>query len=334
MGKGATLRQVAERAGVSPAAASAVLSNKQGGSIRVGESTAQRVRAAADELGYSPNRTARALRTKRSQLLGIVIPDITNPLFPKFVRAAQERAEELGYSTMVWDTWGEASRERKALSTLHAHGVDGIVLVSNHLTAADLRDVVAAGVVVAATDSEIDDDRIDRVSEDLAEGARRATRHLLEQGHTRIAHIAGDLAVAAGRYRRDGYLEALAEAGLTGHVAGGSSFAADAGERAMADLLAAADRPTAVYAANDMLAIGALRAARAANLSVPADVAVVGTDDIPQADVTQPALTTLDVRSRSVATRLVEVVVERIQDDRAAPVREIVTPVLVRRASS
>lgn len=329
-----TLRAVAEKAGVSPATVSAVLNAKTGGTIRVGESTRERVLAAAAELGYAPNRAARSLRTKKSRLIGVVVPDITNPLFPRFVRAAQLRAEELGYYAMVWDTFGDADRERTALRAMLTHGVDGVVLVSNHLTASDLAPLLKAGVVLAATDSDLDADSVDRVSEDLVEGARRATLHLLERGHRRIAHIAGDVAISSGRYRLGGYESVMAAHRLEPVVAGGDSFDPEAGQAAMAVLLERAEPPTAVYAANDMLAIGALRAIRAAGLRIPDDVAVVGTDDISHADVVHPALTTMDVRPEQVARRLVEVTVARLAGDATAPVREIVTPVLIPRSSS
>ncbi|GAB3815246.1 LacI family DNA-binding transcriptional regulator [Tessaracoccus terricola] len=328
------MRAVAEKAGVSPATASAVLNAKTDGTIRVGEPTRKRVLAAARELGYSPNRAARSLRTRQSHLIGVVVPDITNPLFPRFVRAAQLRAEELGYYAMVWDTFGDADRERAAVRAMLTHGVDAVVLVTDHLTGEDLAPLLRAGVALAATDADLDADAVDRVSEDLAEGARRATMHLVERGHKHIAHIAGDLSNASGRRRRDGYAAVMAAHGLSATIVGGDSFDPESGRAAMAELLDLDDRPTAVYAANDMIAIGALRAVHAAGLRVPEDVAIVGTDDISHADVVHPALTTMDVRPEQVARRLVEVTVARLTGDVTAPVREIVTPVLVPRSSS
>ncbi len=295
------------------------------------------MKASIRELGYRPNRAAQALRTSRSGLVGIVVPDITNPLFPQFVRAGQERAEADGVHAMVWDSRGERSRERSAISALVEHQVDGVVLVTEHLEVDDLAPLLDAGIPVGATDARLEHPRIDLVSEDLHAGAYAATVYLIEAGHRRLAHVAGDRKTSAGERREQGFRDALAAHDISVDdrwIVGGATFERVAGYAALIQLLELDDAPTAVLTGNDVLAIGVLKACTDRGVAVPDQMAVIGIDNTPEADVAHPGLTTMDVHPHEVASRLTDIVIERLNGSLTAPARrEIVTPTLVVRDS-
>ena len=331
------LKDVAAHAGVSVATVSAVMRGLHDGSVRVGPETRERVQNSIRELGYRPNRAAQALRTRRSGLVGIVVPDITNPLFPQFVRAGQQRAEVDGVHAMVWDSCGEASRERAAIAALLDHQVDGVVLVTEHLGIEDLAPLLDAGVPIGATDARLADPRVDLVSEDLHAGAFAATSHLIEAGHRRLAHIAGDRTTTAGTIREQGFRDALEanEIGVDEQlIVGGDTFERDAGYTALTHLVELDDPPTAVLTSNDVLAIGALKACADRGIVVPDEIALIGIDNTPEADVAHPGLTTMDVHPHEVASKLTDIVIRRLNGTLTAPARrEIVTPTLVARQS-
>lgn len=329
------LKDVARHAGVSAATVSAVVRGDRSGTVRVGDQTRERVLAAVKELGYRPNKAARTLRTQRTCLIGLVVPDLTNPLFPRLARSVQVQAERSGFGTLIYDSGLDPHRERTSVESFIDHQVEGVVLVTEHLGEADVSTLLAAGIRVAATDSRLHSLDVDLVSEDLREGARLATRHLIECGHERIAHLAGDLRTSAGRERLVGFETAMAEHGLTPvPPAGGSSFTREAGEEATVELLNSSVPPTAIFAANDVLAISAIQVCRARDLLVPDQVAVIGVDDIPEGRTLTPALSTVDVRPDEVADQLATVLIGRLQGAGDEPIRRTVTPRLVTRSST
>jgi DNA-binding LacI/PurR family transcriptional regulator len=331
------LSDVAAAAGVSVATVSAVSRGASGGSVRISDATRVKVLAAIDELGYRPNAAARSLRTQRTGLIAVVVPDITNPLFPQFIRAAQLRAERGGSHLMVWDSHNDAARERAALEALLDRRVDGVVLVSDFLSVDEVRPLLNAGIAVATTDRQLDLTEIDMVSEDLTGNAAVAVRHLVDLGHTRIGHLAGDRSSIVGESRVAGYCNVLEAAGLTldeSLIAGGA-FTREAGRRGIHELMALADTPTAVFAANDVIAVGAMRACHDLGLDVPGQLSIVGIDNTPEADAMIPGLTTLDPSPTRIAERLVELVLARLDDRRGAPgVRELVEAALVTRGTT
>jgi LacI family transcriptional regulator len=331
-----TLKDVAAEAGVSVATASAVARGASGGAVRISDETRRRVLAVIDDLGYRPNRAAASLRTQRTGIVGMVVPDLLNPLFPQFIRAAQFRAEVASLHLMVWDAHNNAERERSALDAMLERRPDGVVLVTDHLAVDDVARLLDAGIAVATTDRRLDRPTIDMVSEDLVHTAEKATAHLVELGHRRIAHVAGDLSTVAGAARLAGYRDALDHAGidLDESLVVGDSFAPKAAERAALALLARDSRPTAIFAANDVLAVSVLQAAARLGISVPGELSVVGIDNTREAQVVTPGLTTMDTQPGEIAKRLIECVLARIQSPSAPPQRELLGGTLVRRSST
>lgn len=291
-GRRPTQKDVAVSAGVSQATVSIVLNHIEAASVPA--ATRARVRSAALALGYVPNRLAQGLRTARSMTLACVIPDITNPFYPGFVRGVQEVAGPAGYDVMIADTDGTEAGERRALAWLRQGRADGVAGTFFHLRAPELGELARLGIAVVRLENHAKAGGalpIDGVCIDNAEAAAALTRTLIARGHARIALIAG--ALGPGDQRVLGYTAAMRVAALKLDVVRAPDFTAEAGRRCMASLLRRRVRPSAVFGANDLLAIGAMSELRNAGLEIPEDVAVAGFDDIPAAALVMPALTTV-----------------------------------------
>jgi LacI family transcriptional regulator len=257
-------------------------------------------------------------------------------LFPEFVRAAQYQAEANDLHVMVWDSHNSAARERAALEAMLDRRVDGVVLVSDHLEVDEIEPLHAAGVAVVTTDRRLDRPWVDMVSEDLVGTAEAATRHLLELGHIRVAHVSGDTSTVVGAARLAGYRNALDAFGIDfdPSLVLGGSFDRSAAELATRELLSAPVPPTAVFAANDVLAVGVLRACSRAGLELPMSMSVIGIDNTRESEVVSPGLTTMDPHPSSIAERLVELLTSRMAVPSLAARRELVGASLVERAST
>ena len=235
-----TLRDVAGRAGVHPATASRALNPET--RILVSEETTRRVLAAADELGYRPNPVARSLRTRRSHTVGVLIPDLNNPLFPPIVRGLDDRLAAAGYVALIGNTDGDDERERIVFEQMRARHVDGFVLATAHLRSPLLAEAARAELPVVLMNRLAEDYSFPSVSVDNERGIRMAVTHLAALGHRRIAHIAGPQEVSTGLNRYRGFLTAMAACGLPvdpGQVVFARSFSLDEGIRCCRELLAA-----------------------------------------------------------------------------------------------
>ncbi|MBS0221236.1 MAG: LacI family DNA-binding transcriptional regulator [Proteobacteria bacterium] len=278
-----TQKDIAVAAGVSQATVSIVLNKVATTSVPV--ATRERILKLAGEFGYQPNHPARILRSARTMTLACVVPDITNPFYPGLVRGLQTTAAPAGYAVLIYDTDGRPEGEKRALDWLQQGRADGAVGMFYHHRATDLAGVarrtlplVLLGRQAAHRGPPIDSVFIDNVAASAA-----MTRWLIRRGHRRIAMIVAEY--GPSRPRAEGYEKVMREAGLTSQLFVDTAYSAEAGVRAMQALLKEQDRPTAVFGANDMLAIGAMQAARDAGLVVPDDIAIVGFDDIPTADL-------------------------------------------------
>lgn len=311
---------MAKLARVSQATVSYVLSGNA--AISVPEATRRRILAAVDQLGYVPNGIARSLRTQRTYMIAAVIPDITNPFYPAFERGVQETAEASGYDLIVFNTGGTAEKERRCLRSLQQGRVDGVVAVFFHLKAEDLRPLLERNVALVRLEAARKgrsglDLPVDNLYVDNVAASRAAVEHLIGRGHTRIGMIAGQGGPRQARV--DGYRAAVAAHRLPSDesLIRDGDFSEDGGYRAMQDLLEGPHPPTAVFAASDVMAVGALVAIREAGLRVPEDIAVVGFDDIPVASLITPRLTTVAQFQEKLGVRAAEMLLERL--DGTAP---------------
>lgn len=330
-----TQSDVARLAEVSQATVSYVLNNST--AVSVPEETRERVIAAVAELGYVPNRVARSLRTSKSHTIAAIIPDITNPFYPAFARGIQDVAEQAGYDVFVYNTDGVEAKERKALLSVHQGGVDGVIMTPFYATPDYAAPILSTGtsiVILGNTESSWADYGVDNLLADNAGGAREAVNYLIDRGHTRIGMIAGIAGTPPREGRVVGYRQALQEhhIPLDNILIRAGDFTEAGGYEAMLELLKLSPRPTALFAANDLMALGALVALREAGISIPAEMAVVGFDDIPAAALINPPLTTVAQFPGELGRRAAEMLFERIrgQTDASGRVEFAPTKLIVR----
>ena len=278
-----TQKDIARAAGVSQAAVSLVLNKAETPSVP--DATRARILKLAGEMQYQPNHPARMLRNACTMALACVVPDITNPFYPGLVRGVQSVAAPAGYDVLMFDTDGREAGEARAVDWLLQGRADGVVGTFFHLRIPQLAALAGQGVPLVRLESRKKprgDLPIDSVYIDNSEASAAMTRYLIERGHRRISMILAEVGPSAQRAM--GYTDVMREAGLVADVVTDSRYSEESGARAMGELLARKrDRPTAVFCANDMLAVGAMVSARNAGLSVPDDIAIAGFDDIPAA---------------------------------------------------
>lgn len=286
-----TIGDVARRARVSTATVSRVLA----GHGRARPETRERVFAAARDLGYRPSGVARSLRQRATRTMGLIVTDIENPFFPQLVRAVEDAARELGYAILLCNAAEDPERESGYLELLVDRWVDGVVIAASSLGGRHrewLADAPLPIVLVNSTDLEIG---LSTIASDNYEGGRLAARHLADLGHERFGLIAGPPRNIDGPDRLAGARDALRAAGIAAEciLVAADEAGVAGGERAAAEILGRDRRVTAFVAYNDLMAIGAMRAVRSAGLRVPADVSVVGFDNVDLSEYVDPPLTTI-----------------------------------------
>lgn len=333
-----TQADVARLANVSQPVVSYVLSDDPG--APVAQATRQRVLDAIEHLGYVPDHRARSLRHRRTFTIAGAIPDITNPFYPSFERGIQDVAERAGYELLTYNTDGQEEKERKFLRSALSGRVDGVIVRFFRAPLVDCLQLVEAGIAVVALTSEAPPRGllpIDTAAIDGSAAARTATSYLIERGHLRIGVLAGESGSRARERRLLGYRNALREHGLpfAPELVLDSEFTEKAGHNATHDLLALATRPTAIFATNDLLALGVLTALRERGLRVPDDVAVVGFDDIPFARLVDPPLTTIAQYPERLGARCAELLLDRLNGNGPPEGRQVTLPfdLVVRRSA-
>jgi LacI family transcriptional regulator len=327
-----TIHDVAKLAGVAPITVSRVINNSGYASAE----TRQRVEEAAAELGYVPNRMARGLRTKHSNSIALVLTDITNPFFTTVARGVEVAANAAGYTVTYCNTDEDAEKEKRYLDLLIQQQVDGILLVPAHGTADSVAYVQKHHTSVVVLDRRLAEVKTDVVRCDSEGGAYQLVRLLLDLGHQRIALLGGPEGASTAEDRRAGYRRAMAASGY--EVAGlelCGSFTQASGYEMAQEVIAQTPRPTALFAANNFIAIGALKALLDNQISVPQDMALVGFDDLPPALVTFPFLTVAAQPAYEMAQIGAELLLARIAGEEPEAYQEIVLPteLIVRQSS-
>ncbi len=331
---------VARRAAVSQTVVSYVLNDNH--AVSIAPQTRRRVWEAIAALGYVPDNAARSLRSRRTLTIAAVIPDITNPFYPAFVRGIQDVAQASGYDLVAYNTDGTLEGERRGLDTARRGRVDGLIINPFHLDPADLLPILAEGTpVVINGEYQLDafspDLPLDRVFVPGDAAARSLGDYLIAEGHIRIGMIAGQDATPPREDRVRGYRQALAAHHIPGEEAliRGSDFTEAGGYEAMRELLTLRPRFTAVFAANDLMAFGALIACRERGIRVPEDIAIAGFDDIPAARLVSPGLTTIAQFPERLGRRAAEMVFDRLSGEETGPGRREEMPfALVERGSA
>jgi len=327
-----TIREVAERAGVSYATVSHVINNTR----VVSPETRQRVLAAMAELNYRPNALARSLRQGKTNTLGLVLPDSANPFFAEISRSIEDKAFNKGYSVFLCNTELDTERELFYVDVLSKKQVDGIIFVAAGDQTDSLDFLVREGMPVVMIDRNVPNVQVDAVLPDHRLGGFLATQHLLKLGHTRIACIAGPSSITPSAERITGYRNALEQANIPydEKLVIRGDYHAQSGMDITSSILMMDPRPTAVFALNDLMALGALRAAAEAGCSVPKDLAVVGYDNLELSQYTNPPLTTIAQPKKEIGVQAVNLLVERIAQKNRPPSRVVLPPELIVRRST
>jgi LacI family transcriptional regulator len=330
-----TLRDVALAAQVHPSTASRALNVATRGLVN--ERTAERVLHAARSLGYEPNALAQGLKGNRTFTIGMLVPDLTNPLFPPIVRGMEDRCGREGYTILVANTDNDAEKERHILGVMARRRVDGLILATAHRDYPLLTDLLRSDHPVVLVNRTADQPPLRSVSGDDHTGIGYAVRHLVELGHRRIAHLAGPRQVSTGLVRHQSFLGWMGSSGVAVDprlIVHCDWFTQAAGAAAFEQLLARDVDVTAVVAANDLVALGCYQVAAEHGIRIPEDVSVVGYNDIRFADAFDPPLTTVRIPHYEIGVRAAELLLEAIERPGGPRIGVRLPPELVVRRST
>ena len=331
--KAPRLKDVAEAAGVHVATASRALDDRR--TTMVKPETVQRVRQAAADLGYRVNRMARGLKMSRSFTIGMLIPDITNPFFPPMVRGAEDALAEGGYNLVLANTDNDEAKERRHITGMLERQVDGLLLAMARRRDPLVEELRGGPTPVVLVNRTIDRGGVSAVIPDDQAGMMIAVEHLYKLGHRWIGHVAGPPDTSTGARRAEGFAAAMALLGLAGaSVARAWAFGEAAGREAARTILELPQRPTAIVAANDLIALGVIEAGEAAGIRCPEDLSVIGFNDMPFVDRFKPALTTVRIPEYEIGKRAARLLLGRIEDPALQPETILIAPELVVRGST
>lgn len=330
----ATLKDVAKRVGIHPATVSRALNPNT--THLVNAATVAKVRKAAAALKYVPNPMAAGLRTSRSHTIGVVIPDLNNPVFPGMVRGIQDTLSRTGYTPLLVNTDNDPESEAHVIAALSARRVDGFILATarrDHPLLVELSERFPIVLINRVSDSV----QLPSVSTDDQHGIRLAVEHLYGLGHRKIAHIAGPMWSSSGHERSQAFSKAMRDHDLTParKPAAVSAWSIESAREVALRLLADELDITAIVAANDQIALGAISAARTLKRRCPRDLSVVGYNDMPLMDIVDPPLTTVRVPQHDIGAESARLILSLLVEEGSTPVKQVrLTPELVVRSST
>ena len=325
------MRDVARAAGVSQSTVSRILNPSPSTSnIPISDKTKERVLAIVEELGYRPNQYARSLKGMKTLMIGMLIADISNPFYHPMVRAVQDVAFQHHYSVMIANSDHNREKELLFCEAVQRRPVDGAVIIPYHLSDDELHDLkVRTGMAISAIGNHIHHPEIDVSFADDAKASYDAVRWLIEaRGHRRIAMICANHQFPVIKRRHGAYCQAMEDAGLPvpdEYIIEGD-WSVESGSWAIKTLMSLPEPPTAVFAAADTIAIGALEAAEEMNYRIPDDIAIIGFDDIPAASWVRPRLTTVAQNPAKMGSLLAKALFERIHGEYDGPARRYEIP--------
>ncbi len=327
-----TIRDVAKLAGVAPITVSRVVND----SADVNVATRARVQKAIQDLHYVPNTLARSFRSRQTNTLALILSDITNPFWTTIARGVEDTAAENGFHVILGNTDENADKEAQYITLLLQRRVDGIIIAPTTNDKDRLQAFKRQDVPCVLIDRRVDGFKSDIVLADSRAGARRLTQHLIGLGHCRIAMLTGPSAIYTARERMEGYAEALRRAHIPkadGLILQGR-YKQESGYTLVKELLTRDPRPTAILAANNFLALGALQALRKARLRVPEEMALVGFDDIPEAALITPSLTVVSQPAYDMGVAAARLLLERLSGKRRGKPCEIIleTQLIIRQS--
>ena len=326
------MRDIAKIAGVSSATVSRVIN----GSNLVRPATAERVREVLERTKFVPNGSATTLKYGKSSTYGLIIPDITNPFFPEFIRSFEAILVEKNQDMLMATTDFHFSRMQQTIRRMLVRQVDGVALLAAEIETEPIEALLHNRVPLVTMDRRIVSRGLSDVSIDFAGGMRQAVKHLKQLRHRKIAYIGGSAGLTISDHRVEAFKQAMIEFGLKVNPAyiRVGDYRITGGETGMADLLRLKDPPTAVMAANDLTAIGALRLMHKQGISVPGEISVVGFDDIALSDIIYPPLTTIRLPRHELAGVFFKALDAFRMDSHATGIQYVVNTSLVIREST
>lgn len=327
-----TIYDIAKAAGVSIATVSKVIN----GTGRISTETRERVNEIMQELDYQPSVVASALTGKSTFTIGLLIPDLANPLYAEIARSVEDRGRELGFNLVMCSTDNNPKREGNYISFLKQKRVDGII-ISTGISNEDMLDnIVKQKIPVALVTKDMPGLNADSVKVDDFTGAYQAVKHLVDLGHRHIAFLTEDLNLQSSKERARGYRYALKEADIDAD----SQFCIESvssvheGKRHALAMLQADNSPTAIFASNDLLAIGAVQAAKELRLTIPWDLSVIGYDNTLLASIIDPPLTTVSQPIAQMGRQVMDLVIQEVRGEKQDKQRIVLMPELIVRQST
>ena len=322
-----TAMDVARLAGVSQSAVSRVFTPGASAS----QATVEKVRAAAEQLGYRPDPLARAMITGRTRIIGLVVAYLENQFYPVVLELLSQALQARGYHVLVFMAENSTERVPEVMAELLDYQVDGIITASVAMTNDLTTRCAKAGIPVVMFNRGQDDDRLSEVTSDNIAGGRRAARHLIDTGHRRIAHVMGWQGSSTGRDRAEGFKQALRDAGLEPFAMIDGMYAREAASQAVRDMFDGAQKPDAIFVANDHMAFAVMDTLRfEMGLRVPEDVSVIGYDDVPMAAWPSYNLTTIRQPVRRMVEATVDILLNQIEGETAPNRIRIDGPLITR----
>jgi DNA-binding LacI/PurR family transcriptional regulator len=327
-----TIYDVAEKAGVSISTVSRVINNTG----RISEKTKKKVRKVMEELQYQPSVVASALTGKRTRTIGLIIPDVANPFFAEIARSVEDHGRKLGFNLLICNTDNNPDTEEMYLSLLKQKSVDGIIIGTTTQNYSALKNLLQEHFSIALIAQDIPELTIDVVSVDDFLGGYMATSHLVSLGHKKIAIMLGNMSRTSDKYRLQAYRQVLEENGLDfdEELVIHTDYSMENGKRAALELLQSPQRPTAIFACFDALAIGVYQAARELGLSIPNDLSVIGFDNTILAAIVDPPLTTIAQPIHEMGRQVMNLLVQEIEGEKNTKQRVILPPELIIRNST
>lgn len=330
-----TLRDVARRVGVHPSTVSRVLSPVT--RDMVSAQLTEKVQQAVDEMGYRANPFAYSLKTNRSFTVGVLIPDLTNPLFPPIIRAIDHTLGKAGYTAMLADVNENPVTEQTILDRMKARQIDGLILATSHRHDERVRECLEEGISTVLINRTIEDESVCSITVDDINGVRLAIDHLVSLGHKKIGHIAGPQYTSTAYARYHGYMEAMRAHGMDPTpdlVVFCDDFSEEEGNRATRTILGADPGVTALVAATDLLALGCYDALDERGILCPRGVSVVGYNDMPFVDKFRPPLTTIRIPLGKMGSMAADALLELMGDENAHVKSVVLAPELIIRGST
>lgn len=335
LNKRVTLKDIARATGVHVSTVSRALDPNRQKTLT--EDVVEKIRATAVELGYRPNRVAYSLRTNRTMTIGVMIPDITNMIFPPIVRGIESVMEPNGYAAIIVNTDSQRGREAELLDILRDRGVDGIIHTAALLSEPTIVDAARSGLPVVTLNRRNDDASIPFVINDDAAGIRQMFEHLHSRGHRAIAHLAGPSDLSTGQLRRKAFVDVARQYGTRSAdltISEAQRFDEDEGMRCTCEILDTATETTAILCANDRLALGAFQALRDRGIDCPRDMSVTGFNDMPFLSMIPPGLTTVRIQQFEAGRVAAQHLLTILSGNAAQVPHETILPVrLIERAS-